>query len=359
MLVWRNHRPPSAASATVGLAMSAGHSASDGQLVENQTIAASKLPVDRSAPSSNCRNLLPPLNIKVETRASERPLAAQYARATVSSCSLSVMGTRYADIYPCKSRPRGKITANRPQPVRALSRIMIKRPKEPSSAEAILKRIDSRIAVRKARGLRYSDRAISIEATGSPDTLRGIRRNIADGVQTGISTETVRKLAKPLASPVRWLLTGEGPEDIADAPEDFHLESEHVLEDAAPPPSVPLIGYVSAGAQAVLIHLPAGELDRVPAPPHYNDNTRALEVRGDSLGALFDRWLVFYDDVRSPITPDLINKLCIVGLADGRILIKKVRRNRDGAYDLLSNAEEPIKDVVIEWAALVKSMEPR
>lgn len=236
---------------------------------------------------------------------------------------------------------------------------MIKRPKDTSSGKAILARIDQRLKERRKRGLSYTDRAVSLEATNSPDTLRGIRRNIAAGTQSGISTETLRKLAFPLSSPVEWLLNGTGPEDIDELPEDFHLGSEDVLSDAAPAPTVPLVGYVSAGAQAVLIHLPAGELDRVPAPPHYNDNTRALEVRGDSLGALFDRWLVFYDDVRSPITPDLINKLCIVGLADGRILIKKVRRNRDGGYDLLSNTEEPIAGVVIEWAALVKSMEPR
>lgn len=124
------------------------------------------------------------------------------------------------------------------------------------------------------------------------------------------------------------------------------------------PGTVPVRGYVGAGAMA--FYLPKEvELDRVEAPPGATAETIALEVRGTSLGELFDRWLVFVDDIRAPVTPDLIGKTCVVGVADGRILVKKLKRAGAGLYDLLSDTEEPIRAVSVEWAARVKSMEPR
>lgn len=121
---------------------------------------------------------------------------------------------------------------------------------------------------------------------------------------------------------------------------------------------VPLVGYVSAGAAAN--YTAAGELGEVEAPADVTDSTVAVEIRGDSLGSFFDRWLVFYDDVRRPLTTDLIGRLCVVGLEDGRVLVKKPQRSRTkGLFHLFSQTEDPILDASIEWAAKVKSMVPR
>jgi hypothetical protein len=122
--------------------------------------------------------------------------------------------------------------------------------------------------------------------------------------------------------------------------------------------TIAISGFVSAGGQVKLVPLPAGELDRVPAPAGSNELTQCLEIRGDSLGEFFDRWLVFYDDIRSPVTPDLIGKLCVIGLADERVVIKKIKRER-GDYILLSNGEDPIRGAIILWAARVLEMKPR
>jgi len=74
----------------------------------------------------------------------------------------------------------------------------------------------------------------------------------------------------------------------------------------------------------------------------------------------FNRWYVFYDDVHRPMTPDLIGQLCVVGLTDGRVLIKQVQRGRgEGLYTLHSATEKPIADVKIEWAARVNSISRR
>ena len=102
------------------------------------------------------------------------------------------------------------------------------------------------------------------------------------------------------------------------------------------------------------------DYEEVPAPAGANDRTVAVEIRGKSMGPLLSSWLVFYDDVRSPITDDLIGQLCVVGLADDRILVKEIRQNGRGGFRLLSNANEPpVDDVKIEWAAKVTDMRPR
>lgn len=124
--------------------------------------------------------------------------------------------------------------------------------------------------------------------------------------------------------------------------------------------TVPVLGWVSAGSQVVRTPLNESVLDRIPAPPGSNSRTRALEIRGDSLGELFDRWFVIFDDEQRAITPDLLNKLCVVELSDGRVLVKKIKRGgRAGRFDLLSNTEPPIENVQIKWAARVKHMAPR
>jgi phage repressor protein C with HTH and peptisase S24 domain len=141
-----------------------------------------------------------------------------------------------------------------------------------------------------------------------------------------------------------WLLTGRKPFP-SDEPEQ------------TPARKVRVVGYVGAGAEAHLYAVAQGDLDEVDPPPGLTEDTVAVEIRGDSLGAFFNRWLVFYDDVRRPVTPDLIGELCIVGLEDGRILIKQIQRSKtEGLFNLISSTEKPIADVAIEWAARVNSI---
>lgn len=145
---------------------------------------------------------------------------------------------------------------------------------------------------------------------------------------------------------LEWLLTGRGG-----------AERRPVAK--GPERTIPLAGYVSAGAEAHFTA--AGELGDVAAPPGATDQTVAVEIRGESLGPLFDRWVATFDDVRRPVTADLVGRLCVVGLDDGRILIKKIQRSRTrGLFHLISGTNEPpILDVAIEWAARVKNLVPR
>lgn len=140
----------------------------------------------------------------------------------------------------------------------------------------------------------------------------------------------------------------------------FIHEISGFLGIEAGPTEVPIVGYVGAGAKANYFAEAQGPFDTVPGPPGSNAVTVAVEIRGESLGSLFDRWLVFYDDVQRPVTADLIGKVCVVGLADDRVLIKQIKRSKAaGLFHLLSATEPPILDVQLLWAAPVRSMAPR
>lgn len=60
------------------------------------------------------------------------------------------------------------------------------------------------------------------------------------------------------------------------------------------------------------------------------------------------------------MTQDLWWNLCVVGLPDDRVLIKKiVPGSSEGLFHLHSEREPEIRDVSISWAAKVKNMVPR
>lgn len=125
-------------------------------------------------------------------------------------------------------------------------------------------------------------------------------------------------------------------------------------------PMVPVVGYVGAGAEMHQYALADNPDEFVPMPENGNENTVAVEIRGTSLGSIFDTWLVYYDEIRNPPTPDMLNKLCVVGLDDDRVLVKRLRRGSDrGLYNLESTTESLIEDARVLWAAKVKNMTPR
>jgi phage repressor protein C with HTH and peptisase S24 domain len=204
------------------------------------------------------------------------------------------------------------------------------------------KRLES---ARKAAG--YESSSDAARALGlSPGTYNGHENGFR-----GFKDKSAEMYARKFGVNIEWLLLNKGPRKRGeDAP---RPESEAY--------TVPLVGYVAAGSETHFFN-DAGKLDDVKAPDGASEETVAVEIRGESLGPLFDRWLVFYDDVQRPVTSDQINKLCVVGLTDGRILVKKIQKakGRQGLFHLLSNGvEPPILDVEIEWAARVKSMVPR
>lgn len=123
---------------------------------------------------------------------------------------------------------------------------------------------------------------------------------------------------------------------------------------------VRIVGYVGAGAKGHFYAVAHDDYTVVDPPPGITDKTVAVEIKGKSFGPLLDSWLVYYDDVRSPVEPDLYGEVCVIGLSDDRVVIKKIVSNGRGGFTLESNSgEEPIENAEIEWAAKVIDMRPR
>lgn len=128
------------------------------------------------------------------------------------------------------------------------------------------------------------------------------------------------------------------------------------------PKETPIIGVVQAGTAAIDYSVGDGQtLGEVERPAMATHSTVALEVRGDSMGGRVEEGdIVFYDERREPVTPDLYGKLCIVGATDGRVMLKKIKPgSRPGRFHLISYATDPEFDVPVDWAAKVTSIRPR
>lgn len=124
---------------------------------------------------------------------------------------------------------------------------------------------------------------------------------------------------------------------------------------------VPLVGFVAAGAHLQFFDGSHGPFDEVSAPPYRTESTVAAEVRGDSMrGLANDRWLIYWDDVREPVTDDLIGETCVVWLDDGQALVKELHRGTaPGLYNLESTTAATMRDVRVVSAALVTAIVPR
>lgn len=201
--------------------------------------------------------------------------------------------------------------------------------------DQLIARIDERL---EALGLTAA--GASKKASLSADAIRNIYRAQATGSRKGVSTRTIEQLAEALETTPQWLM-GSDAETLR-------------------PSTVPVVGYVQAGAEAVLFSAGQGPFDYVTAPEGSTEHTVAAEIRGTSLGPLFNEWLVFYDDVRSPVTEDLYGALCIVGLPDGKVVVKQIKPSRSpGLYHLVSQTEGMMPDQEVLWAAKVTAMAPR
>lgn len=119
--------------------------------------------------------------------------------------------------------------------------------------------------------------------------------------------------------------------------------------------SVPVVGYAGAGGQIIYSEGqgPFGEA-RMPLG-EVSETIVAVVVKGDSMaGQLEDGWTVYYDKTQFPPTEAIAGRLCVVGLADGRVLIKKLLRGSSvGLYHLISTNAAPMMDQDVSWAAPV------
>lgn len=117
---------------------------------------------------------------------------------------------------------------------------------------------------------------------------------------------------------------------------------------------VPVLGFAGADNEGRLVH---GDGDApnefAPIPPGGTRFSAAVHLRGGSMrGFADDGALIYFEDQRTPPTPDMIGSVCIVELDDGRVLCKRLLRgSQPGLFDLESTVGDVIRDVRIRWSA--------
>ncbi len=93
--------------------------------------------------------------------------------------------------------------------------------------------------------------------------------------------------------------------------------------------------------------------------PEITEKTVARPLRGHTMGAIEDGWLIYYDDNETPPRPEIDGKLCVVLTGDNRLLTRKVRKAWvPDHWDLLTITGEQRVNQRLVWAELVKMIVP-
>lgn len=144
----------------------------------------------------------------------------------------------------------------------------------------------------------------------------------------GVPRERALQYARRFKVSVDWLLTGR---------------------EGRATPLIPLKRYVGAGQTIYAVD--DGDHEYVEAPPGLDGEALAAVIRGDSMYPRYDDGNIIMWTRHLP-PGDLLNREAVVGLADGRILIKIITRgSAPGLWTLTSFNAAPISDQVVEWAA--------
>ncbi|WGU39017.1 S24/S26 family peptidase [Phenylobacterium sp. NIBR 498073] len=149
----------------------------------------------------------------------------------------------------------------------------------------------------------------------------------------------------------QWLYDGLGASD-PDVP-------------TPPPPArlslVPVIGRVGADTEGRVLFASGQEAgDLVPLPPGGTDKAVALRIVGHSMRGVADEGgLIYFEDQRTPPTPDMFGHVVVVETLEGEVLVKRLLRgSRSGRYDLESVVGPVREDARIRWAAHITAIIP-
>lgn len=127
------------------------------------------------------------------------------------------------------------------------------------------------------------------------------------------------------------------------------------------PALVPVVGYVGAGAEVIPFdeYAPDEGMEQVEAPlAAAQGAVVAVRVRGESMFPIEDGWLVFYRRDHDGVPSFCNNRLCVVKVAEGPTLLKKLRFAGDGYY--LESWNAPTRFAPsLDWAAPIIDIRPR
>jgi len=157
-----------------------------------------------------------------------------------------------------------------------------------------------------------------------------------------------------------WLLRGKG---VPQAGMRSAPGPDGRTKNSRDPQEIRIIGRAGAGPEGSVHFDEETDLGTAPMPPGGTETTKALEVWGSSMRPMaYEGWLVYYDDRRGALTPDMLGQPCIIGLASGHTVIKTpFEGSKRGLYNLESanSAVDTMRDQRVKWAALVTAIVPR
>jgi len=170
---------------------------------------------------------------------------------------------------------------------------------------------------------------------------------------TGWKQQKVAEVLGVSQSTVNRWLTGSEPEGHRrDAINELFSRVADEAPSEAPEYTVPLMGYVGAGAEVEpdFEQVPEGGLEQIHVPFALPDDMIAFQVRGDSMLPMFEDGMVIvvFREQRRPIE-SFYGERAVVRTADGRRFIKTIIRGEGGKASLLSWNAQPIQNVEIVW----------
>lgn len=124
---------------------------------------------------------------------------------------------------------------------------------------------------------------------------------------------------------------------------------------------VPVVGKVGADpGGAVLFSTGQAAGDQVPIPIGGTSRAAALEVAGHSMrGVADDGALIYFEDQHARPTSEHINRVVVVELDTGEVLIKRLLRGEQpGTWDLESIVGPIRHNVRIVWVASITAIIP-
>jgi len=123
----------------------------------------------------------------------------------------------------------------------------------------------------------------------------------------------------------------------------------------------PIIGRVGANPDGIVLFATGQEAgDLAPIPPGGTDQAVALRVAGHSMrGVADDGALIYFEDQRTPPTPDMLGHVVVVETETDEVLVKRLLRGSEsGRYDLESLAGPTRRDARLRWAAHITAIIP-
>jgi phage repressor protein C with HTH and peptisase S24 domain len=124
---------------------------------------------------------------------------------------------------------------------------------------------------------------------------------------------------------------------------------------------VPVIGYVGANPEGIVLFATGDDpTELVPLPPGGAAQAKALKVVGHSMRGVADEGaLIYFEDQRTPPTPDMLGHVVVVETDTDEVLVKRLLRgSKPGLYDLESVAGPMRQDARLRWAAHITAIIP-